>query len=596
MFSMTLLRKIISHQLCRAFALALLTAAARAGEFEFVVIGDTRPHFESVNFQTFARIIPQINAVKPALVINLGDLIYGYGRNKEKQWDKYQQVIQAFRVPYYQVPGNHDTFSRDARRVYGQRFGKFYQSFDHAGWHFLLLDNTENESWGYIGAAQLAWMRDDLKRNQGKPTFVFLHVPVWLKDRVAPKYYEFWESTLHPLFLESGVKGVFGGHLHAYGPTEEIDGIRYFITGGGGAELRPSYQEVGGRHHFVRVKVLRDNTFGVRVVTATSEMTDAEADVMGGFLFADKNCAKMGLVNAPQQLWNGVHCTFTLLNPYPQRMTGVCEWKNPAAAFTCFPARAEINLLPGTKTNLTFRLKADPKAPMPAALPSLAFDLKADNHHHRFERGIEFLDSLTALYRKKSPLLDGRLEDWLSQAPLRLGLPTNPDAEIWAGRDSSTLYLALSIPTPKAQPAVAVEEPEEDYRDDLQIGLAMRPNPTSFDQDLVRLGFTCSTNKTEIFDRTPGRKRSLSLRGVKVACHTGNVRRVFEVAIPLRLLQPVSTRKEARVALTLAYPLSDDGPGEPDQPQPNTFAYQVRYGMLRLLPCRYFELVLVPKR
>jgi len=77
-----------------------------ADDFRFVVIGDTRPKFESEDFRVFEGLIGRINQRRPALVINLGDLIYGYGLlSKEKQWDKYQQTIQAFAVPYHQLPG-----------------------------------------------------------------------------------------------------------------------------------------------------------------------------------------------------------------------------------------------------------------------------------------------------------------------------------------------------------------------------------------------------------------------------------------------------------------------------------------------------------
>src|SRR5512137_894669 len=139
----------------RTFLCALLLAASTLGvagaqDFEFVVVGDTRPKFASENFSTFAGLIPKINALEPAFVVNLGDLIYGYGlRNTPRQWDKYQEVTKRFRVPYHQIPGNHDTFSSEARRIYGDRFGASYESFDYGGCHFVLLDNGEQQRWGY---------------------------------------------------------------------------------------------------------------------------------------------------------------------------------------------------------------------------------------------------------------------------------------------------------------------------------------------------------------------------------------------------------------------------------------------------------------
>src|SRR5450631_1171591 len=155
---------------------ALLSGTGLADDFEFTVIGDTRPRFESESFRPFESLITKINEQKPALVVNVGDLIYGYGTTgKEKQWDKYQSVIKTIQVPYYQLPGNHDTHSKEARKIYGQRFGKFYQSFDYGDCHFVLLDNTEQERWGYLGPTQLAWLRNDLKQTQARQVFVFLH-------------------------------------------------------------------------------------------------------------------------------------------------------------------------------------------------------------------------------------------------------------------------------------------------------------------------------------------------------------------------------------------------------------------------------------
>ena len=87
---------------------------------------------------------------------------------------------------------------------------------------------------------------------------------------------------------------MFGGHYHTYGPTREFDGIRYFITGGGGAELRPEYKKSGGEYHFMKIKVSGD-TFDVRVVTEHGELTDPEADVMGGLQFAARNVSRIGI-------------------------------------------------------------------------------------------------------------------------------------------------------------------------------------------------------------------------------------------------------------------------------------------------------------
>ena len=179
---------------------------------------------------------------------------------------------QKHSSPLPPASGNHDTHSREARKIYGQRFGKFYQSFDYGDCHFVLLDNTELERWGYLGPTQLAWLRNDLKQTQARSVFVFLHFPVWEPERITPAYYEFWAKTLHPLSRNPRPGGFVKPCTIPTGPTREFDGIRYFITGGGGAELRPDYKKTGGDYHFMKVRVSGD-TLDVRVVTERGEVT-----------------------------------------------------------------------------------------------------------------------------------------------------------------------------------------------------------------------------------------------------------------------------------------------------------------------------------
>jgi len=425
---------------------ALACLRVSASDFEFVVIGDTRPRFESESFRPFEGLISRINALKPALVVNLGDLIYGYGpASKAKQWDKYEAVIKELQVPYYQVPGNHDTHSREARRIYGRRFGKFYQSFDYGDCHFVLLDSTEEQHWGYLGPAQLNWLNNDLKETQARSVFVFLHFPIWEPDRITPAYYEFWAQTLHPLFKASRVRAVFAGHYHAYGPTREFDGIRYFITGGGGAELRPEYKKSGGEHHFMKIKVSGD-TFDVRVVTERGELTDPEADVMGGLQFAVRNVSRIGLKRDAQALREGAPFSVSVTNPYPDAMSGQATWLMDASAFSVEPESVAVQIPPDTTRDYLFTLKALQDVTTLQSLPRLEFNVAAGGTHRKFHREVRFLQEMQTEYRQSAPALDGKLSDWNGVPALRLGEGSQSAAELRSCRDEQNLYLALTVP------------------------------------------------------------------------------------------------------------------------------------------------------
>jgi Icc protein len=67
--------------------------------------------------------------------------------------------------------------------MYEDRMGKTYYSFDHKGWHFIILDSiqpTEDRMWqALIDPAQLAWLKDDLAHTGAQtPVIVTVHAPL----------------------------------------------------------------------------------------------------------------------------------------------------------------------------------------------------------------------------------------------------------------------------------------------------------------------------------------------------------------------------------------------------------------------------------
>jgi hypothetical protein len=577
-----------SSPLVLGFLFLQLTVCA--DDFEFVVIGDTRPKFQSDSFRPFEALLERINELKPSLVVNLGDLIYGYGfPSKSKQWDRYEAVIKQFQVPYYQVPGNHDTHSRQARKLYGRRFGKFYQSFDYQDCHFVLLDNTEDQHWGYLGPAQLSWLKNDLKKTTAQSVFVFFHFPVWEPERITPEYYQFWAQTLHPLFKESRVRAVFAGHYHAYGPSREFDGIRYFISGGGGAELRPEYRKAGGQHHFMRVRV-SGKSFQVSVVTERGEMSDAEADVMSGLQFAARNVSRIGLKHDAEELRAGTRFSVTVKNPYPEAMTGEASWLMDSTGFTVEPQMAKVQVPPGGKREYEFTLKVLRDITLLQSLPRLEFRVTAGDHRRKFYREIRFLQDLKVPYLAAPPKLDGDLAEWTRLEALQLGQSSNPTNELRACHDAQNLYLALTVPKFDED-----EAKESGFVDELQVGFARLVSLNDFGGDFLRLGLNPKTGPA--WDRTPGRKPDTSVPGTRSVCRVGKLTKTYEMVIPLRLLRSSRSVAGNRFVLDLSYPPGEEKPEidtDPDPPR-NTLSYRIRYGSDSLVPVYFVELSLDPK-
>ncbi|HZR17997.1 MAG TPA: metallophosphoesterase [Verrucomicrobiae bacterium] len=571
--------------------MALQPMHVRAGDFEFVVIGDTRPRFESESFKPFESLISMINAAKPALVVNLGDLIYGYGLpKKDKQWDKYESVVKAVRAPYYQVPGNHDTHSKEARRIYGRRFGKFYQSFDHKDCHFVLMDNTEDQRWGYVSPAQLNWLKEDLRGTRARAIFVFMHFPMWEPERITPESYQLWEQTLHPLFKSSRVRAVFGGHYHTYGPTREFDGIRYFITGGGGAELRPEYKKSGGEYHFMKVNVVGEG-FDIRVVTKDGELTDPEADMMGGLQFAARNVSRIGIKGEGESLRSGLSFRVSVMNPYRERLRGEANWLADTTAFVVEPKRVAIDIPAGGTHDFRFFLKPLRETTTLASLPQLQFDVASAGRQYRFHREVRFIHQTPTPYRTTAPMVDGSVSDWEQVPGIKLEDRAQLRTELRSCYDARMLYLLFCIPTFET-----AEAKELGFSDELQIGISRPVSETEFGADLLRLGFNAAV--TEAKDRTPGHKPGAAIRGTKSVASQINGQTCYEIAIPWGLVDISKPRPGNRVMLDLSFlaPETESDDGDGSEPAPNTLSYCVRYGNDSLVPVHFLELNLEANR
>jgi hypothetical protein len=571
-------------------ALLLSTTWVSSAEFQFVVIGDTRPRFQSESFRPFENLITKINEIKPAFVINLGDLIYGYGfPGKETQWNKYESVIKNIEAPYFQLPGNHDTHSKAARRIYGRRFGKFFQSFDHEDCHFVLLDNTEHQRWGYLGPAQLEWLRKDLMETHARSVFVFMHFPVWEPERVTPQYHEFWRNTLHPLFKETRVRAVFAGHYHTYGPTREFDGIRYFITGGGGAEMIPEYKKSGGQYHFMKIKVTGDE-FDPRVITERGELTDPEADVMGGLLFAARHVSRIGVKRDGNDLRTGVVFDVSVANPAAEAMTGEATWLFDESAFSVTPRTATIAIPGGSSRSYSFGLKSLKESISLESLPQLQFRVSAGDRVLRFHREIRFLQQLPAPYHPEGRTLDGRLQDWATAAWVDLGKGPRWEAKMAGASDGQKLYLAFRVP------AVDTAETEElGFVDELQIGFAPAEKGTDFGNSFLRFGF--KPDSRDAWDRTAGHAAERPVPGIEMATRKNGSQKDVEVAIPLRLLAHGKSISGNRLILDVSYPIPEEEPpsAEPANPRANTLSYRIRYGSDSLVPVSFLELNLENK-
>jgi 3',5'-cyclic-AMP phosphodiesterase len=184
-----------------ALALPSFAGAAQAtpGSFDFVFFTDThiQPELDAAHGCNMC--FSKIAALKPEFAIMGGDHVYdAFGVNGVRAgmvYDLYKRTEQQLGMPIHHAIGNHDVFGvlpksgaattdpAYGKKMYEDRLGRTYYSFDYKGYHFVVLDSiqpTADRLWeARVDEGQLHWLRDDLKRlPQGTPVLGVIHCPL----------------------------------------------------------------------------------------------------------------------------------------------------------------------------------------------------------------------------------------------------------------------------------------------------------------------------------------------------------------------------------------------------------------------------------
>ncbi|HEU0036847.1 MAG TPA: metallophosphoesterase [Kofleriaceae bacterium] len=213
----------------------------------FLVIGDSR-----YGVEPHRRVIERMSQEVPDFVLGTGDMVDDGSR--QDQWQQFFDVENQFLRDnvYFPAVGNHDRQGRgrtaDTYRAYfsvpenGADTERYY-AFTYASSRFLILDSN---IYSFALTDQTSWLERELMAARQDPgirhIFVVMHHPPFsislhggakdLRDR--------WS----PLFEKYQVSAVFSGHDHVYTRAEH-EGVRYFVTGGGGAPLYPKRPKSG---------------------------------------------------------------------------------------------------------------------------------------------------------------------------------------------------------------------------------------------------------------------------------------------------------------------------------------------------------------
>lgn len=278
-----------------------LPPTAATGKIPAVALSKTSP--PSLRFFFFSdahsridlteKFVARANREKPGLVIEGGDPVHDATESEFRRAKTQRAKLQ---VPHRALEGNHETPLRGPFQEAPPSFPPF-QSFDHQGVHFILLDNHDET----LTEEQFQQIEADLKAHRQKPIIVAMHVPPFLSHeswttklkKVIP--YELANTHMKDpaqvkrftdLMSRYQVSAVLSGHTHK-GDDAEKDGVKYVVAGAVGGNtpgwgIQHEYLDVSVQGRDVQIKrVALDKppkepfTFGAQVFDFYADLNEA---------------------------------------------------------------------------------------------------------------------------------------------------------------------------------------------------------------------------------------------------------------------------------------------------------------------------------
>ena len=222
-----------------------LSAAAAAQSSSFSFVHFTDPHIQpELRAADGCRdCFKKIQQLRPDFVLAGGDLVFDANETSTTKakdlFRLYTETLKNIEVPVHTTPGNHDVIGLSNKSnlpatdpLYGKKYfedtiGPRFKSFDHKGWHFILLDSigaTANRGFiGLIDKEQIDWLKQDLSRTgPSRPIVILTHVPlVSAVMQIVPDPWKTPEtylvtnaSEILTLLANYNVKAVLQGHTH----------------------------------------------------------------------------------------------------------------------------------------------------------------------------------------------------------------------------------------------------------------------------------------------------------------------------------------------------------------------------------------------
>jgi hypothetical protein len=216
---------------------SFVTAPLPSQPFSFVVYGDNRS-----NQGDHQSVVDAIMTEAPALLLNSGDLVEA--GSDSGLWQTFFDVEKELLRGACMFPavGNHELTWDPTIQLYLKWFylpqspsgGEKYYSFDYGNTRFVVLNSNDLA----LTTTQKNWLTQELTSASADPdiehVFTMMHHGPYSAGNHGDNFSA--KTAIVPVLKQFSVDMTFAGHDHSY-ERGEVDGLRYIVSGGGGAPL-----------------------------------------------------------------------------------------------------------------------------------------------------------------------------------------------------------------------------------------------------------------------------------------------------------------------------------------------------------------------
>lgn len=244
--------------LASAAAASAVPAEAATAKFKFLHLTDTHIQPELRASEGCQMCFKAASKLKADFALAGGDMVFDaveQNLDRAKQlFTLYGETVKHLNLPVHTTMGNHDVFGTApksgvpntaagwGKKMFEDQIGPRYKSFDHKGWHFVVLDSIEiTEDGGFRGSidnAQIEWLKADVAKSGSRPTVALTHIPLL---SAAPKIFRRNTGSTDTILvanamdvidilLKGNLKMVLQGHTHI---CEKVDfkGCQFITSG-----------------------------------------------------------------------------------------------------------------------------------------------------------------------------------------------------------------------------------------------------------------------------------------------------------------------------------------------------------------------------